>query len=238
MGDVHERDADLGLDALELDLHLPAQLEVESAERLVEQQHLRAVDQRPGQGHALLLAAGELAGAALAEAAELDQLEHLVDLLLDVLDAAAAQPEGDVLEDVEVREQRVVLEHRVDRALVGLEPADVLPGDGDRSRWSAPRDPATIRSVVVLPQPDGPSSAKNAPCSTTRSRSSTATKLPNFLVTEVSVRSAPASLRAVCGVLAGVPARLVRRHVGHRVRLRSPQRTASGSPARSSGPGP
>ena len=40
--DVHEGDADLGLDPLELDLHLPAQLEVERAERLVEQQHLRA----------------------------------------------------------------------------------------------------------------------------------------------------------------------------------------------------
>ena len=33
---------DLGLDPLELDLHLPAQLQVEGAERLVEQQHLRA----------------------------------------------------------------------------------------------------------------------------------------------------------------------------------------------------
>ena len=40
--DVHEGDADLGLDPLELDLHLAAQLEVEGAERLVEQQHLRA----------------------------------------------------------------------------------------------------------------------------------------------------------------------------------------------------
>src|SRR6476620_7978119 len=57
--------------------------------------------------------------------------------------------------------------------------------------------PATIRSVVVFPQPDGPSSAKKRPCSTTRSSSSTATKLPNFLVTPASVRSAPASLRAV-----------------------------------------
>ena len=80
MGDVHERDPDLGLDPLELDLHLPAQLEVEGAERLVEQQHLRAVDQGPGQRDPLLLAAGELRGLALAEPLELDQLEHLGDL--------------------------------------------------------------------------------------------------------------------------------------------------------------
>ncbi len=39
VGDEHERDADGVLDRLELDLHLLAQLEVERAERLVEQQH-------------------------------------------------------------------------------------------------------------------------------------------------------------------------------------------------------
>src|SRR3954451_20543061 len=52
--------------------------------------------------------------------------------------------------------------------------------------------PATIRRVVVLPHPDGPSSAKNLPCSTRRSRWSTAVNAPNFFVTEVSWRSAPA----------------------------------------------
>ena len=57
---VDERDADLALDALELDLHLLAQLEVERAERLVEQQHARAVDDRAGERDALALAAGEL----------------------------------------------------------------------------------------------------------------------------------------------------------------------------------
>ena len=45
---------------LELDLHLAAQLEVEGAERLVEQQHLGPVDQGAGQRDALPLAAGEL----------------------------------------------------------------------------------------------------------------------------------------------------------------------------------
>src|SRR5687768_3566168 len=51
--------------------------------------------------------------------------------------------------------------------------------------------PATIRRVVVLPQPDGPSSAKNWPRPTSRSRSSTAVKLPNRFVTEERARSAP-----------------------------------------------
>ena len=54
---VDERDPDLALDRLELDLHLLAELEVERAERLVEQEHLRAVDDRAREGDALTLAA-------------------------------------------------------------------------------------------------------------------------------------------------------------------------------------
>src|SRR6266702_2746166 len=43
--------------------------------------------------------------------------------------------------------------------------------------------PATIRRVVVLPQPEGPSSAKNEPCGTSRSSDFTAVKAANSLVT-------------------------------------------------------
>ena len=42
VGDEDEGDADLALDRLQLDLHLLAQLEVERAQRLVQQQHARA----------------------------------------------------------------------------------------------------------------------------------------------------------------------------------------------------
>ena len=48
-----------------------------------------------------------------------------------------------------------------------------------------------MRSVVVLPQPDGPSSAKNEPDGTVSLRSSTATKSPNALVTPAIRRAAP-----------------------------------------------
>ncbi len=79
MGHVDEGDADLALDALELELHHVAQLEVEGAERFVEQQRTRVVDQRPGQRDALLLAAGQLGRLALGEVGQPDDLEHLVD---------------------------------------------------------------------------------------------------------------------------------------------------------------
>ena len=74
VGDVDERDPDLLLDALELQLHLLAELQVERAQRLVEQQHLGVVDQRAGQRHALLLAAGQLRRLAALEADQVDQL--------------------------------------------------------------------------------------------------------------------------------------------------------------------
>src|SRR6188768_3152726 len=42
--------------------------------------------------------------------------------------------------------------------------------------------PATIRNVVVLPQPEGPSSAKNEPVGMSRSNDRTAVKAANSLV--------------------------------------------------------
>ena len=77
VGDVDERDADLVLDPLQLHLHVLAELEVERAERLVEQEHARVVDERAPERDALLLAAGELLRLALREAGEADELEHL-----------------------------------------------------------------------------------------------------------------------------------------------------------------
>ena len=42
--------------------------------------------------------------------------------------------------------------------------------------------PAIIRSVVVLPQPDGPSNEKNSPLATSRSSESTTVSSPKRLV--------------------------------------------------------
>jgi hypothetical protein len=45
------------------------------------------------------------------------------------------------------------------------------------------RKPAIMRSVVVLPQPDGPSSETNSPGASARLKSSTAVTAPNRQVT-------------------------------------------------------
>ena len=119
--DVDECDPDLVLNPLQLELHFLAQLEVERAERLVEEEHARPVHERPGKRDPLLLSARELPWLAALEPRETDELKRFVDprAQLAFLDAATTQPEGDVLEDREVREERIRLEDRVHVALVG-----------------------------------------------------------------------------------------------------------------------
>ena len=177
VGDVDERDADRLLERLELELQVLAQLGVQRTERLVEQQHRRVEHERAGERDALLLAAGELAGPALGVVGHLHQLERLADprgaWSRSLPTLAVAQAERDVVPHVEEREQRVGLEDRVDRPLCGGTATRSLPS----SRiWPAVgcSKPAIIRSVVVLPQPDGPSSEKNSPAAMSRSMPRTA----------------------------------------------------------------
>ena len=108
-----------------------ADLGVERRQRLVEQQHARARRQRAGQRDALLLAARQLEGIALAVAGEADELEHLLDarVALGLRLARDLEAEADVVGDVHVGEQRIGLEHHADLALVGLEAGDVLAFD-------------------------------------------------------------------------------------------------------------
>ena len=131
VGHVDEREADLGLDPLELDLHLATELEVQGSQRLVQQQHRRTVDDRPRQRDPLLLPARELGRLAPGHPGQLDQLEGRLHLALHRLAATTTQAERDVLEDVEVREERVVLEDGVHRPLVRLGVRDVLVPDPD-----------------------------------------------------------------------------------------------------------
>ena len=76
--DVDERDAEVALQRLEEDLHLLAQLQVERAERLVEEEDRRAVDDRARERDALALAARELHRLPVAEARQTHALEHLL----------------------------------------------------------------------------------------------------------------------------------------------------------------
>lgn len=133
VGDHHAGHARRFDDADQFQLHLRAQLLVQRAHRLVQQQQLRPLGQRPRQRHALLLAAGQLVWLALAQVAHLHQVEHLAHALADRILAQAIllQAEGNVLLDRHVREQRIGLEHHVDRPLVRRQRVQALAIEGD-----------------------------------------------------------------------------------------------------------
>ena len=121
VGDVDKGDAGALLNALQLDLHVLAQLEVERAERLVEQQHTRLAHQRTRDGDTLLLTAGKTGHIAVFKAAQTNQLEHFCGFALDVcaVQLFDVQTECNILRNIQVREQRIALEHGVDLTLVG-----------------------------------------------------------------------------------------------------------------------
>ena len=121
MRDVDEGDADLVLDALELQLHLLAELEVERAERLVEQEHARTVDEGAGERDPLLLAAGELARLPPLEAGEGHELERIRRHACSrsaPCTPRRLRPKATLSWIDQVREERVALEDGVDVALV------------------------------------------------------------------------------------------------------------------------
>lgn len=149
---------------MDLGAHRLAQAGVQRGERFVEQHQGRAGRQRPRQGDALLLSARQLAGAAVLEPTQAHEVEHL----RDPRRAAALrprEPERDVVPDAEVREQGPFLRDQRDaRRALAREVAARAADDGvthpDLATVGPCMKPADrVRSNVVLPHPDGPSTA-------------------------------------------------------------------------------
>ena len=128
MGDVDGGDAELLLDAPDFRAHVYPQLGVQVAQRLVEQQHAGLHHQGPGQGHPLLLAAGELVCVPVFHALQAHQVQHVEHLFADLLLGQLAQLEavGHVVEHVQVGEQGVALKHHGGIPLVGGQAVDGL----------------------------------------------------------------------------------------------------------------
>ena len=120
---------------------LLAHARVESAERLVEQQHLRLDRQRAGERHPLALAAGQLRRVAVRPAGQVHQREQLVDALLDLglRRLADLQPEADVVAHAHVLERGVVLEDEADAAVLRLQAGHLAAVEQHGRRRPAPR---------------------------------------------------------------------------------------------------
>jgi len=132
VGDEDAGHVDLVVQPAQPAAQLLADLGVERAEGLVEQQHLGLDGQGAGQRDALALAARELVRVALGQRLELDQAQQVQHAAADLRIGrphrlgAHAQAEGDVLEDRQVAEQRVVLEDEAHAAVAHVGVGGVL----------------------------------------------------------------------------------------------------------------
>ncbi len=148
----------------QLDPQAGSHADVQAGERLVEKQHLRTLRERPGDRDPLGLAARELPGATARELPDPQPVQPLQSdgAGLGARDAARAEPERDVLQGGEVREQHLVLEDHADPALAHRQRASrSLPFS--RTVPSAGTRPATAPSSEVLPAPFGPITASTSP---------------------------------------------------------------------------
>ena len=112
MGDIDGRDADLALDFVDFVAHIDAQLGVEVGQGFIKEQDRRFHDQGAGQGHTLLLAAGQLVRRAVAKAFQPDHGHDVVDFPLDFVlrQLFDFQAVGHVVEQIQVGEEGVALE--------------------------------------------------------------------------------------------------------------------------------
>ena len=83
--DVDKRRAGLQMQALKLGTHFQSEFRVEVGKRLIHEEHLRVWRKRAGDGHALLLAAGKLAGITIHEHADFDDAGDAADNQVDFL---------------------------------------------------------------------------------------------------------------------------------------------------------
>ena len=124
MRNENGRDAGLVLHFLDLLAGLQAKPRVQVGQRFVQQEHLGHLDQRAGDGDPLLLTAGQLTGFPVPVVPDLHQphgrfrfLQHLL-LGEFVLSLQILQREQDVLQNGQVRIQRVILKDQPDAALL------------------------------------------------------------------------------------------------------------------------
>ena len=162
---VNESDAQFPLHALKLKLHLFSHLEVQCAQRLVEEQDPGAVDDRSRNGDSLHLAARQLVNVPLAVIRKTDGLKRLLYALIDLRlsDLLYLEAECNVVEDVEVREKRISLENGVDVSLVRRSLEEILAleindagisslkacDDAERCRLSAARRTEERDELIV-----------------------------------------------------------------------------------------
>ena len=115
MGHVDKGDAQLIFQPYELILHVLAQLQIQGAQGLVQEEHAGLVHNGPGDGDPLLLSAGEGGHVPVFIAGEIDQLQGIFDLVVNVglglvLDF---QAKGNIFRNIHVGKEGVLLKYGI-----------------------------------------------------------------------------------------------------------------------------
>ena len=133
VGDQDRGRTGLVLNAANFCAHLEPETGIEIRQWLVHQEHVGLAHERASQRHALLLTAGEGRRSAFEEFFDAQDARHLAHHGLQPRTPllADAQGERDVLEDAEVRIERVGLEDDADVALLGRQRRHVASAEAD-----------------------------------------------------------------------------------------------------------
>ena len=128
MGDIDKSDPQTLLQPFQFQLHLSAQLQIQCSQRFIQQQHLRLIDHRSGNGNALLLSARKLIRHPFSVLFQLDQTKCLFYFSLDLClrNFADLQSISYVVRHIHMRKQGIILEHRIDIPFVRLTVRNVL----------------------------------------------------------------------------------------------------------------
>ena len=147
MGDEDRGQSEPLLQFAQLAADLDPQLGIEIGKGLVEQQQFRLDRDGARERDALLLSAGKLRRAALAEPGQSDEFKGGGDTRADLGagDPLFLEPERDIARHRHVRPQRVGLEHHADVPLPGRQAGDV---------GAANQDPAAVGAVESRDQPE------------------------------------------------------------------------------------
>ena len=154
MSDVNKCYSELSLHVFELELHVLSHFEVKRAQRLVEKEDLRLVDDSACYRDTLLLTTRKGSDFSFFELFEVDHLQSLADFfvddrlfeMLEFFDNVSVfifvsrfyflefEPERDVVINIEVGEKGVALENGVDRTQIRRKVRDILAVKQDLAR--------------------------------------------------------------------------------------------------------
>ncbi|MCY1507478.1 hypothetical protein D9M68_417550 [compost metagenome] len=152
VGDVDGGGFEVPLELLQFVARRNAQFGVQVGQRLVKQEHHGLAHHRSRKRHPLALPAGQLARFALQQCRDAEHLGRPVDFFLyrSAGHALRAQGKGDVAKNVQVRIERVALEHHGHVAGPGRQAGDDLAVEQDiaRRRLFQARDHAQQRGFA------------------------------------------------------------------------------------------